>query len=93
MVTALRSMRAATTEMKLLLIGSVSALFGLAIHNFADPFGGHMSIAMLWLHAAFLVAICRRVHAEATPVLPARLRAPPISRLQTAAESGMRSAL
>src|SRR5207244_2568023 len=66
-VTALRSMQAAAREMKLLLVGIVSSLVGLAIHNLGDPFVGHMSIAMLWLNGALIFAICRRVQAEAAP--------------------------
>jgi O-antigen ligase len=65
--TAFRHMRAAGTEAKLLLVGIVSALGGIAIHNFGDPFGGHPSQAMLWLYTGLVFAICRRVRAEAAP--------------------------
>jgi hypothetical protein len=70
-VTAFRHMRAAGTEaeVKLLLVGIVSALGGIAIHNFGDPFGGHPTQAMLWLYAGLVFAICRRIRAE--PALPA----------------------
>jgi O-antigen ligase len=71
--TALHWMRAATTEMKLLLIGLVSALLGVAIHNFGDPFGGHMTFAMLWLNVGLIFAVCRRVQAEAAS------RSPPLT--------------
>jgi hypothetical protein len=67
-VTAFRHMRAAGTESKLLLVGIVSALGGIAIHNFGDPFGGHPARAMLWLYAGLVFAICRRIPAE--PALP-----------------------
>jgi O-antigen ligase len=77
-MTALRSMRAAGLEMKLLLVGLVSAMAGIAVHNFGDPFGGHMCRAMLWLTAALVFAICRRVQAEA--VLPAPIAAEPAGR-------------
>ena len=82
-MTALRSMRAAGTEMKLLLVGLVSAVLGIAVHNFGDPFGGHMCMAMLWLNAGLVFAICRRVQAEA--VLPARITAEPAGRALPAA--------
>ena len=62
-VAAFRHMRAAETEMKLLLVGIVAALASIAIHNLGDPFGGHPVQAMLWLHAGLLIAICRRVQA------------------------------
>src|ERR1700737_3467594 len=68
-VTAFRHMRAAGTEAKLLLVGIVSALGGIAVHNFGDPFGGHPTQAMLWLYAGLVFAICRRVRAQ--PTLPA----------------------
>lgn len=63
-VTALRHMRAAGTGSKLLLVGIVSALGGIAIHNFGDPFGGHPTRAMLWLYAGLIFATCRRVQAQ-----------------------------
>jgi O-antigen ligase len=66
--TAVRHMRTAETEPKLLLVGIVSALGGIGIHNFGDPFGGHPTQTMLWLHAGLVFAICRRVQAE--PALP-----------------------
>ena len=69
--TALRHMRAAETEMKLLLVGIVSALSGIAIHNFGDPFGGHPTQAMLWLHASLIFAVCRRVRIEPKLLSPA----------------------
>jgi hypothetical protein len=68
-VTAFRHMRAAGTEVKLLLVGIVSALGGIAIHNFGDPFGGHPTQAMLWLYAGLVFATCRRIRGE--PALPA----------------------
>ena len=61
---ALRHMRAAEAEMKLLLVGIVAALAAIAIHNLGDPFGGHLAQAMLWLHAGLLIAVCRRVQTE-----------------------------
>ena len=60
-VTALRSMRAAETELKLLLVGIVAAMADIAVHNFGDPFQGHVTSAMLWLYAGLVVAISRRV--------------------------------
>jgi O-antigen ligase len=68
-MTAFRHMRAAEREMKLLLVGIVSALAGTAIHNLADPFSGHSGFAMLWLYVGLIFAICRRVQAK--PALPA----------------------
>jgi hypothetical protein len=62
--TAFRHMRVAGTEAKLLLVGIVSALGGIAVHNFGDPFGGHPIQAMLWLYAGLIFAICRSARAE-----------------------------
>ena len=58
---ALRHMRVAETEMKLLLIGITGSLVGIAVNSFAEPFGGHVVHAMLWLHAGLTIAICRQV--------------------------------
>ena len=90
-VTAVRHMRAAETEMKILLAGIVAALAGIAIHNFGDPFAGHSVQAMFWLHAGLLLAICRRVQAQ--PALPAARTSAPVTvpRLQAAAVSATRS--
>jgi O-antigen ligase len=63
-VTALRSMRAAETEIKLLLVSIVSALASIAINNLGEPFGGYAIHAMLWLYAGLIIALCRRVHAD-----------------------------
>jgi O-antigen ligase len=71
--TAFRHLRPADAEMKVLLAGIVSAMAGIAIHNFGDPFGGHVVQAMLWLYTGLMFAICRRVRAEAA--LPAAQRA------------------
>jgi O-antigen ligase len=70
-VTAFRHMRTAETEPKLLLVGIVSALGGIAIHNFGDPFGGHSTQTMLWLHVGLVFAVCRRVQAEPARPAPA----------------------
>ncbi|MGA2410641.1 MAG: O-antigen ligase family protein, partial [Candidatus Binataceae bacterium] len=62
---ALRTMREAPTEMKLLLVGIVGGLAGLATQNFADDaLAGHAISGMLWLFAALIVAIARCVKAE-----------------------------
>lgn len=58
---ALRHMLAAETEIKLLLVGIVGSLASIAISNFAEPFGGHVVHAMLWLYAGLAIAICRQV--------------------------------
>jgi len=63
-MTALRSMKAADSEVKLVLVGIVAALASVAIHNFGDPFQCHVNSAMLWLYAGVAVAISRRVGAE-----------------------------
>lgn len=60
-VIALRHMLAAEKELKLLLVGIVGSLASIAINNFAEPFGGHMVHAMLWLQAGLAIAICRQV--------------------------------
>jgi hypothetical protein len=67
---ALRSLRGADTEMKLLLVGIVAGLASLATQNSADvPLGGHSTNALLWLFAGLIIAIARRVQAErALPV-------------------------
>jgi hypothetical protein len=71
-MTAFRSMRAAETEMKLVLVGMVAALGSIAIHNLGDAFQGHVTSAMLWLYAGLIVAISRRVQAECAPPPPGR---------------------
>jgi hypothetical protein len=55
--TALRRLREATLEMKVLSVGVVSAFLGIWIHNMADPFGGHALQAMWWLYAGLIFAI------------------------------------
>jgi O-antigen ligase len=81
MMTALRYIRAAETEMKILLAGIVSAVGGIMVHNFGDPFGGHAVQTMLWLHAGLVFAVCRQVQAQSvpavrntTPITPLRLQ-------------------
>jgi O-antigen ligase len=59
--TALRQLRGATPEMKILSVGIVSALVGIWIHNLADPFGGHALQAMWWLEAGLIFAIYHAV--------------------------------
>ena len=66
-VTAFRHMRAAEPEMKLLLTGTVSGLAAIAVHDLADPSGGHPVVGMLWLFTALIIAGCRRVRAERAP--------------------------
>ena len=81
-VNAFRYMRAAELQLRLLAAGIVSALAGVAVHNMADPFGGHSNLAMLWLHAGLIFAICHEVRAQqalrtvrnVAPRSPARLR-------------------
>jgi O-antigen ligase len=65
-IGAFRSMRAADTERKLILVGIVAALASIAVGNLAEPFGGHAIHAMLWLYAALSIAIARSVHTRAT---------------------------
>jgi O-antigen ligase len=90
-VTAFRHMRAAETEMKILLAGIVSTLGGLTVHNFADPFAGHAVQAMLWLEVGLVFAICRS--GQAKPALPASRNSAPVTppRLQAAAAMRSRS--
>ena len=52
--TALQYMKKAEGTMKLLLVGIVSALAAIAVHNFGDPFGGHVVVATLWLYAGLI---------------------------------------
>jgi O-antigen ligase len=61
-ISAFRSMRAADTEMKLILVGVVASLASIAVANLAEPFGGHAIHAMLWLYAALSIALARSVH-------------------------------
>jgi hypothetical protein len=92
-MTAVRWMRAAGTETKLLLVGIVSAMAGVAVHNFGDPFGGHMSVAMLWLYTGLAFAACRSLQARPAPSSRSpRPVAPSIPRFQTADEGGRRPA-
>ena len=58
---ALRQLREATLEMKVLSVGIVSAFLGIWVHNLADPFGGHALQAMWWLEAGLIFAISRAV--------------------------------
>ena len=60
----LRSIWSCETEMKLLLVGIIGSLASIAIHNFGDPFGGHVTHAMLWLLAGVMIAMSRRVQRE-----------------------------
>jgi hypothetical protein len=68
-VIAIRHLREAEPESKLLLVGLVSGLTGVAVHNLGDPFGAPAAVAMLWLCTGLLIAICRRVRA-ARPLPP-----------------------
>jgi O-antigen ligase len=69
--TAFRSMRAAETEMKLLLVGIVGALASVATHNFGDAFWGNVTNGTLWLYAGVIIAISRQVQLErAVPSSP-----------------------
>src|SRR4051794_17647102 len=60
-LTALQRLRQATPEMKVLLVGIVSAFLGIWVHNMADPFGGHALQAMWWLYAGLVFAISRAI--------------------------------
>jgi O-antigen ligase len=60
-LTALRQLRAASPEMKVLLVGIVSALLGIWIHNLADPFGGHALQAMWWLEVGLVFAVSHAI--------------------------------
>ena len=62
--TALQYMKKAEGTMKLLLVGIVSALAAIAVHNFGDPFGGHVVVATLWLYAGLILAVVRRVRTD-----------------------------
>jgi hypothetical protein len=66
-IAALRSLRAAEPEVKILLAGLVGSLTSIAIHNLGDGMGGHSTTAMLWLYAGLIVATVRRV--QAAPAL------------------------
>jgi O-antigen ligase len=59
-----RYARAAEPEFKILLVGMVAGLVGVAVHNLGDPFGAHQAVAMLWLYLGLIIAICRQVRAE-----------------------------
>jgi hypothetical protein len=74
---AIRSMRAADTEMKLVLVGIVASFASIAVHNLGDPFQCHVPSAMLWLYAGLIVAISRRVQVES--VSPEIRRAVPVT--------------
>jgi hypothetical protein len=63
-MVGLRNFRKAEPAMKLLLVGIVTALSGVAIHNFGDPFGGHSVHAMLFLYTALIIAIGRQVQSQ-----------------------------
>jgi O-antigen ligase len=68
-VVAFQYIRRADLQLRLLAAGIVSALVGIAVHNMADPFGGHSNLSMLWLHAGLIFAICHAV--EVRSALPA----------------------
>jgi hypothetical protein len=57
-LAAFRQLRTATPEMKVMLVGTISALVGIWVHNLADPFGGHALQAMWWLEAGLVFAVC-----------------------------------
>jgi O-antigen ligase len=63
-LAALRRLRDATPEMKVLSVGIVSALLGIWVHNMADPFGGHALQAMWWLDAGLAFAISHAIAAQ-----------------------------
>jgi hypothetical protein len=69
-IVGLRNFRRAEPAMKVLLVGIVTALSGIAIHNFGDPFGGHSVHAMLFLYSAMIIAIGRQVQSQNTPPSP-----------------------
>jgi len=69
--TALRWMRAAEAEMKLLLVGIVGALASIAMHSLGDGSGSHTNNALIWLYFGLIVAIARRVAAERALPAPA----------------------
>jgi O-antigen ligase len=68
---ALCSIRAADTETKVWLAGIIASLASIAIHILGDGLGAHSTIAMLWLYAALIIAIARRVQAEGALPAPA----------------------
>jgi hypothetical protein len=83
--------------MKVLLVGIVSALLGIWIHNLADPFGGHALQAMWWLEVGLVFAVCqavakRKASAASTSHAGRSNSARPASLVPGAALSGMPSA-
>jgi hypothetical protein len=70
---ALRSMRPADRDMKILVVGVIGGLASLATQNLADnALGGHSTNAVLWLHVGLIFAIARKVRAERKQPAPAR---------------------
>ncbi len=64
---ALRTMPFAEGDAKPVLVGIVTAMIGIAIQNFGDPFQGHVTSAMLWFYCGLVVAIERRFQAFPRP--------------------------
>ncbi len=62
---ALRAMRDAPSDLKPLLVGIVGGLVALATQNLSDDvLAGHAISAMLWLFAALIIVIARRIQAK-----------------------------
>lgn len=79
-MVAFSAMRAADTEMKVLLVGMVAGIASVATQNIADdPLGGHAGNVLLWLVSGVIVAAVR--HHQAVP------QARPAPRLRAAVAS------
>jgi hypothetical protein len=64
-MVAFRTSKAVETEIKVLLVGIVGGLAGVATQNLADNvFGAHSINAMIWLFASLIIAIARRARAR-----------------------------
>jgi hypothetical protein len=75
-MVALHAMREVPTEITPLLVGIVGGLASLATQNLGDDaLAGHPISAMLWLFAALIVVIARRIQVEKPPsAVPAHAR-------------------
>jgi hypothetical protein len=72
---ALRAMRTAETQKKILLVGIVGALASILTQNFADNvFGGRAINATFWVLAALIVVIAREVQARNPAPVPGMSR-------------------
>jgi len=82
-MVALHAMREAPTEIKPLLVGIVGGLASLATQNVSDDaLAGHAISATLWLFAALIIVIARRIQAE-NQHSPVAEGAPPLRLVPT----------